>query len=237
MTRTQLRALVAAHLKGAGVRSIRGTEKEHRAVLEDAWREVMPRHVFLANALRRARGESGVEIVLARMLALLDGSRPRRRSAEDRAVEAEMLAGIEEGIWLDSWASAVEELGREVPRHITLDTAPAVPASASKLARAVARAITRVNGGRSLASIAASAERADRRPIGSSEASGLARRLGYDLAMQIRGHGISWLDDHAFFPLVLPSGEWYATRERVPGRGARWLVEGYVSDRLARSWR
>lgn len=148
--------------------------------------------------------------------------RKSRRDPRDRDVQRAMLRGMEDGFWLPSWASAVEEEGERLPRSITRQTANAPPPSVLQFVAKFVSDLRAVNGGRGLKEIYAAASRADGHPVDPES-------LGYYLAMQAQGHGVSWFDDHAHFPIVLPRVEVYAFRTN---RGD-WDLEGSSSKRLA----
>lgn len=140
-------------------------------------------------------------------------------------VEREMLLGFLEAVWLDSYMSWAEESGHghrtgHIPQHVRglSDIPQAPPLAAKKLAKKYASILVKMNRA-SLTQIWERASHADGKGAD-------PRQLGFNLAMQSRGHGISWTDDHAPFKLALPSAEWSAY-----GSKGRVRVDGYVSER------
>jgi hypothetical protein len=137
-----------------------------------------------------------------------------------------MLLGFLEGIWLDSYMSWADEnhldyTSGHIPQHVQdLDDIPqSPPESAKKLARKYASLLVKMNRA-SLTQLYDRASRAEGHKVN-------ARELGFNLAMQSRGHGIGWTDDHESFSVILPSGEWSAY-----GKKGRVQVDGYVSERF-----
>ena len=152
-----------------------------------------------------------------------------RRNEHDRAVEADMLKGIEDAVWLPQWMSAMEEAGRgrELPRNVTRRSADEIPKSGRTLARMFALALTDKNKATLyelyLRAIDAEALRRGVNPQAQRRGGVVdPETLGWYLAMQAQGHGVGWTDDHEEFEVSLPSAEWYTTRI-----GNRWHVEGY----------
>lgn len=148
----------------------------------------------------------------------------------DRVSRA-MLQGIEDALWLPAWASAAEEEGEALPRNITRETAPRGPREVRVLARRYAQLLMRLNHVdlRQIhkdASIADGSRESDPESLGYYLSD--PESLGYYLTMQGLGHGVGWDDDHARFDVRIPGGEVYAVR----GRGGRWSLDGYVSDRF-----
>jgi hypothetical protein len=139
-----------------------------------------------------------------------------------------MELGFLEGMWLDSYMSWAEEnnlsyTSGHIPQHVRdLDDIPqAPPLSAKKLAKKYGSILVKMNKA-NLTQLYDRASRAEGSSVNPKE-------LGYYLAMQSRGHGVSWTDNHAKFAVTLPSGEWYAY-----GKKGRVGLEGYVSERFAR---
>lgn len=177
-------------------------------VAEDAWRE----------AGNDARAEIFAEL------------RPSARRRALRTIGRAFIRGVEDGLWLDAWARAKEEAGERTPQSITRETADAAPPEVGRLARTFTRLLVRLNK-TNLGAIYLAASLADDRLVD-------AERLGWDLMMHTLGHGISWTDNHACFPIRLPSGDanvWPISypAARVPRIG-RWGFEGYVTPRFAR---
>lgn len=147
---------------------------------------------------------------------------PRRHarrdpSAHTKGIAKRMLAGITSGLWLPNWANAMEEMGERLPHHITDESAPKPPASLKRLALEFAYALARMNHG-GLHDIFDRASIAEGRLVD-------AEKLGYYLAMQAQGHGVSWFDDHEHFDVTIPYVEAYAEKY---GRG--WDVSGSVGS-------
>ena len=195
-------------------------DTEAAAVLGDALEErgydVIAERIAKARGARRigVRAYDHLRFDAANILLQIAGT---GRSGRHAWVAVDMIRGIEDGIWLSAWASAMEETGRndEVPRHITRGTAPEVPITGREHARRYALKLICENRA-TLEELWQRASEADGQDVD-------AEALGYDLAMQGQGHGVSWFDDHAEFPIEIPRAEWYVSA----GRGARWGVEGY----------
>lgn len=229
MTKRQLRTLIEKQLARP---LYQDATEEHAAVLEDAWREIMPRHRFLATSYRKVARGSRAAAVLRRMLDALGPEGPptaraatgrerRRQLTEDRDIGGMMIAGMAEAVWTTAWNTWDEDETGRMPR---------VPPAALVFAGKIARAISRVNGGESLASIAHRAERAN----GGAEIS--YRQLGWNLAMQVGDFDYTWVaSGNAHFPLLLPQAEWHAELVRTPGRRSTWRIDGSISE-LPRRW-
>jgi hypothetical protein len=139
-----------------------------------------------------------------------------------------MLLGFLEAIWLDSYMSWADEHGLDyttghIPQHVRglSDIPQAVPTSAKRLAKKYASILVKMNRA-SLTELWRRASRADGEradPV----------KLGFHLAMQSAGHGISWTDDHERFDVSLPTIDW-----RAYGPKGRVKVEGSMSERLGR---
>lgn len=159
----------------------------------------------------------------------------RSFSGEDeQSIVRDFQRGVEDGLWLLAWASAMEEEGLPTPRNITRETADPAPRSVSQLARRYMATLARLNRspgraqgrtviGRKILAIVRRAALADGRPINPEE-------LGYYLTMQSLGHGVSWTDDHACFDVIIPTVSAGALRRWPTG----WVFHGEVSARFAR---
>ncbi len=108
----------------------------------------------------------------------------------------EILDGMARAMFVDRWVWQEEEDGRTYPGQDLMNCAPETPHEAEAAALYLAGMIDQANG-TTLHCIAAAAVRAEGKAIDESE-------LGHYLAMMAMGHGVSWFDDHATFPLVVP---------------------------------
>ena len=118
--------------------------------------------------------------------------------------------GMAATLWADQWASHVDEhrCTRLSGVEIT-SVMPPVPAKAYELATELMVKISAANGGKSITDLLEEAAQAD----GVTPDAAYMRSFGSDLALMALGHGVSWFDDHATFPLKVPSFEAYELRE------------------------
>lgn len=158
--------------------------------------------------------------------------RTSHRDSGRTAVGTEMIRGIENALWLPSWADAVETEGGRLPRHITRETADPAPPEVKTAARRVAADLVRTNRA-TLVDLHRRASEADGEDADPEE-------LGYYLTMQALGHGVGWTDDHKPFDVVLPRLETYAIRtdrgwdfNMSMSRGARTRS---IGSRMRRKW-
>ena len=129
-----------------------------------------------------------------------------------------MLTGTDEKIiesmartlFVCAWADAEENAGRSHGHGVNLmDVAPATPESAKAFALYLAGRIHEANG-KSLLLLIFDAARADNYPHPEKYLEPeYVEDFGHCLAMQSLGHGVSWFDDHASFPLKVPQVEFY----------------------------
>ncbi len=161
---------------------------------------------FYAEELRRG-GVRGVEVK----------QRRRTRSSGARAnpeypFDTDILEGMARAIWVTSWASWLEDLGREGRRARGLpvsiagmdysETAPATPASAMRAAEDL-YLLVKGSSGKTAGELFERACFVDRCDASSEN----AELFGHYVAMQAMDHGVSWFDDHKEFPLKLPRFE------------------------------
>lgn len=148
-----------------------------------------------------------------------------KESRRLRSVERYMIQGFLEAVWLDSYMSWAEEHGHghrtgHIPQHVKglSDIPQAPPLAAKKFAKKFAAILVKINRA-TLTELYKRASRAD-----GHEVDPVA--LGFYLAMQSAGHGVSWTDSHATFKVLLPSAEWHAY-----GPKGRVRVDAIVSER------
>lgn len=213
-------------MTGRFFRDLTDTERA-RAAQDHAFRVDSREAWLVAEDAWRAAGDSERGDAIRRL-------RTRRRTYDEQA----MVYGFLEAYWLGAWAAGMEEAGRsdEVPRDILLDNIDPAPRTAQRAAALFATALELANGVRlqALMGRAASAEArrlqaGGRNPYAMFTAN--PQTLGYDLAMQAMGHGVSWADNHACFEVFLPSTEAWALPAARQGRGGvrRWVFESSIS--------
>lgn len=149
---------------------------------------------------------------------------PVAMPCRDKSVENAMELGFLEAFWLNPYMDWAEEKGLDyrtghIPQHVQgLNDIPQTPpASAKKLAKKFGALLVKLNKA-SLTQIYGRACQAE----GSTHVN--AKELGYYLAMQAQGHGVSWADSHKAFPVKFPRAEVHAY-----GNKGRVQVNGYVS--------
>lgn len=110
--------------------------------------------------------------------------------------------------WTDWWATQQEERGRRFPPRTELTkVAPPTPEYAKVWAGIMIGHVEAMNGA-SIYVIADRAYKADgHRDVAGSVYPG---EFGSALAFMALGHGVSWFDDHAKFPLKMPHMEFDA---------------------------
>ena len=119
-----------------------------------------------------------------------------------------IVLGMARALFVTWWADQEEEAGRTYPGQELMAVAPETPQAAFDEAwRLVGRIEERNHTHiRALLYAACQADglvQTDGLPPGNQLAS-YSRDFGHYLAMQSLGHGVSWFDDHAEFPLDLP---------------------------------
>jgi hypothetical protein len=114
-----------------------------------------------------------------------------------------IIEGMARTLWALGWADALEELGqtKRISGRRIEDVMPPVPAMAERAAKIITKNVERVNGV-SVDDLYARAVLADEQAGTRTEGSPYA--FGSDLALMVTGHGVSWFDDHADFPLTVP---------------------------------
>lgn len=115
-----------------------------------------------------------------------------------------ILEGMASALWASSWADHAEEHGcTSMSGQRIEDIMPPIPEEAYVLAKKCADSIEAANG-KSLSELFDDAVKADE--ADGLDSSGADESFGSDLAMQWMGHGVSWFDDHAEFPIKIPHG-------------------------------
>lgn len=121
----------------------------------------------------------------------------------DSGLDVEIMEGMSKALWATAWADHVEEHGCESLSGVELtEVMPIVPDAADRMAVDLSTQFSKLNGRKGLSELykeAMKADEAEGRKQGSPE------EFGSDLAMQAMGHGVSWFDDHAEFPIKFPS--------------------------------
>jgi len=119
----------------------------------------------------------------------------------------EFIEGAARAFFVTAYADFVEDPEREQGAYDYLaascgadwmDCAPeTTPPNAYALAGELWGALYHLNGKAGVYTLALNAEAADGQPVD-------AKEFGHYLAMAAMGHGVSWFDDHADFPLETP---------------------------------
>jgi len=120
-----------------------------------------------------------------------------------------MVEGAARVLWASAWADVTEERGESHSGQELTEVAPPTPMEAQSLALSLIGKVARANG--DIGQLLRRAAQAD----GVQVTPEFARSFGSDLAMMAMGTGVSWFDDHAEFPLVVPSVENYSLRDLV----------------------
>jgi len=108
--------------------------------------------------------------------------------------------GAARAVYVQAWVDQQEEKGKRL-RGELMDQAPATPLSAYVWAGELIGLLTALNKA-SIYMLGAEAAKAE----GADDID--ANLFGHYLAMQALGHGVSWFDDHAKFPLKVPGMEY-----------------------------
>lgn len=124
--------------------------------------------------------------------------------------ERRICAGMANTLWAEAWARHEEEVegcyygGQEMLDIASEPTEDQVQGIVDWVldARAKTCEKNRVTWLADLYDQGCAADHANDMELDSPEA------FGSDLGMQIQGHGVSWFDDHAAFPMELPYHEW-----------------------------
>lgn len=159
---------------------------------------------------------------------------PRRRGARRRnpsgledeagAWRDEIIDQMARTLWVNAYASAVDELGRQRaielgldvagPGDDWMDVAPDEPSEARRAADRLAAAYRRANNVKQITDLLAMAAEADAVVSGVEPADLLDERyveeFADSLALMALGTGVSWFDDHAVFDLHVPPIEVHA---------------------------
>lgn len=117
--------------------------------------------------------------------------------------------GMERALWVCAFADWVEEQGPSARRKYGAhngakwhDVAPDAPDEAADAGKELAEMFRRANG-KDLLMLLGLAAKAD----GVKATDTYAESFGHYMAMQALGHGVSWFDDHAQFPITFPRFE------------------------------
>ena len=118
----------------------------------------------------------------------------------DNSFTEAFVEGAARAVWVQAWADHQESKGKAL-RGELMHQAPATPLSAYVWAGELMGRIAEKNK-TSIHVLAVRAAEAD----GTTDIN--VEEFGHYLAMQALGHGVSWFDDHAKFPLKLPHMEY-----------------------------
>lgn len=121
--------------------------------------------------------------------------------ADAADVSHQVLTGIAKAIFATAWADQQEEQGNSLSGQEIMDVMPEVPVEAKFKAKEILQDIEQANH-KSINELFQDACKADGGECNPEE-------FGHYLAMQTLGHGVSWFDDHANFPLTVPHDEFH----------------------------
>lgn len=118
------------------------------------------------------------------------------------AAAGSIMDGMASALWATAWADHVEEHGCESLSGMQIEDAmPIVPEAADRMAAELVAEFESKNG-KSIEELFKDAVAADETE--GKSCAGEEESFGHDLAMQAMGHGVSWFDDHAEFPIKFP---------------------------------
>lgn len=121
------------------------------------------------------------------------------------ALDGAIIEAMARTLFVDAWASAMEERGETHgwAGQDLMDLAPETSSEAKAAAAKLAAEFVALNG-KSLTDLLEAAAAAD----GDAALNpSYVESFGHNLAMQAIGHGVSWFDDHAKFPIEFPRSE------------------------------
>lgn len=121
------------------------------------------------------------------------------------ALDGAIIEAMARTLFVDAWASAMEERGETHgwAGQDLMDLAPETSSEAKAAAAKLAAEFVALNG-KSLTDLLEAAAAAD----GDAALNpSYVESFGHNLAMQAIGHGVSWFDDHAEFPIEFPRSE------------------------------
>jgi hypothetical protein len=111
------------------------------------------------------------------------------------------------------------------------DHAPETSGAAKATARQVAESIERLNGGDLADLFVRATEACETPPCVCKSRTHTAEGFGSYFAMMLTGTGVSWFDDHARFPLMMPSVEFHIfSRDELTAEAGDF---GQVDERFA----
>jgi len=119
----------------------------------------------------------------------------------------EALEGAASSLWASAWADHAEQHGCSSLSGVEItDVMPSIPEQAYEAAKRCLESIERANG-KPIDELYQMAIEADEEEGVHPNSHEGPESFGSDLAMQWMGHGVSWFDDHAEFPLEIPHGD------------------------------
>lgn len=159
-----------------------------------------------------------------------DSMRPRGNPEyhETHALWTLVHEGAARALWVTSWADWLDDQSPAKRKRLGPgggedwnDYAPETPRSAKQAAERLLWLVSEANG-QAVTTLLKDAANADLRKHKQAMtlkiADSYADSFGHCLAMQALGHGVSWFDDHAQFPLKVPRFEAHT----VSGRTLEW---------------
>lgn len=131
--------------------------------------------------------------------------RQARTAQAGGALDGAIIEAMARTLFVDAWAFAMEERGETHgwAGQDLMDLAPETSSEAKAAAAKLAAEFVALNG-KSLTDLLEAAAAAD----GDAALNpSYVESFGHNLAMQAIGHGVSWFDDHAKFPIEFPRSE------------------------------
>ena len=129
-------------------------------------------------------------------------------------MEERLIESMARTIWVEAWATWNNEQEKPTPtsQRDLMDVAPETPPRAYKEAALLLGRYAQLNRGGQhgilIVHRAANAEDLDWERVCGGMHEGWLSRLGHCLVMMSIGAGVSWFDDHEWFPLECPRAEY-----------------------------
>jgi hypothetical protein len=114
-----------------------------------------------------------------------------------------IIEGMARAMFVDAWGDREEEQDRHYPGQDLMDVAPETPEYAVHQAWRLCGMFEQLNG-MAMICLLAAAMRADGADDKRFLDDDVGREFGHYMAMEARGHGVSWFDDHEKFQIEFP---------------------------------